>query len=300
MASLRSMILGGHVPTSSSQRNSEYFDVTRKALESRDTILVDATSVGQDLYDDPLPDDLIGIPLPKPPYHIMWLEFLIPAEENKPTMRLGSLVASTEIVNATGLQSFLDGQSVMGLDEDAQKVIRAVQQTTIVQGISWFEAHGRILSAGIFTYWLNEEGDYQDSRYAVPPGSAPRSGLLAAAWALVVFSRMNHRNVKLVEMAARAGKPPKKGSRLRYSSPWNEIVVTSDEQIRREYKGEIEPTGEKREIRFHKVRGHSADYRKGKGLFGKLRVLIWVPEHTVGDPELGTVVSSYRVQGAQQ
>jgi len=51
-------------------------------------------------------------------------------------------------------------------------------------------------------------------------------------------------------------------------------------------------------LRFHNIRGHYADYRKGNGLFGnpKLKKLFWVPEHTAGDPELGTVVSSYKVK----
>jgi hypothetical protein len=56
------------------------------------------------------------------------------------------------------------------------------------------------------------------------------------------------------------------------------------------------PDGEKRELRFHKVRGHYADYTNGKGLFGRLKVCIWIVEHTAGNPELGTVVSSYRVE----
>ena len=46
----------------------------------------------------------------------------------------------------------------------------------------------------------------------------------------------------------------------------------------------------------HWVRGHYADYTNGKGLFGRLKVRIWIVEHTAGNPELGTVVSSYRVE----
>jgi hypothetical protein len=95
-------------------------------------------------------------------------------------------------------------------------------------------------------------------------------------------------------MAAGAPKP-KKNSHPPFSV-WHEIVVTSLPQLRREQKGEIAPDGEKRELRFHKVRGHYADYRKGKGLFGRLKVRLWIVEHEAGDPELGTVKSSYLVE----
>ena len=52
------------------------------------------------------------------------------------------------------------------------------------------------------------------------------------------------------------------------------------------------PVLEKRE---HWVRAHRKDYRDGKGLFGRIKALVWVPEFQRGNPELGTVMQSYRV-----
>jgi hypothetical protein len=75
---------------------------------------------------------------------------------------------------------------------------------------------------------------------------------------------------------------------------WHEIVVTQNTEVR-QARAEDPVEAEKHAVRLHKVRGHFADYRKGSGLFGKLKILIWVDEHEAGDSELGTVVSRYRV-----
>ncbi len=45
---------------------------------------------------------------------------------------------------------------------------------------------------------------------------------------------------------------------------------------------------------LHLCRGHFADYTKGKGLFGKLKVEVFVPEHVRGNPDHGTVIKDYR------
>lgn len=49
---------------------------------------------------------------------------------------------------------------------------------------------------------------------------------------------------------------------------------------------------------FHVRRGHFADYTQGKGLFGKYHGKYWIPATTVGDAEYGTVLKSYRLEGA--
>ena len=75
------------------------------------------------------------------------------------------------------------------------------------------------------------------------------------------------------------------------SSTWHTIHVP---KLAREPQGLTGgPVVERRE---HMVRAHRADYRKGGGLFGRLHELIWVPEHKRGNPELGTVKQSYRVE----
>jgi hypothetical protein len=49
------------------------------------------------------------------------------------------------------------------------------------------------------------------------------------------------------------------------------------------------------ERREHWVRAHRRDYRKGNGMFGRLKALVWVPEFQRGNSELGTVKQSYAV-----
>ena len=43
----------------------------------------------------------------------------------------------------------------------------------------------------------------------------------------------------------------------------------------------------------HKVRAHLADFRKGQGLFGKYRQLVWVKEHRRGYERLGAIAKTY-------
>lgn len=50
------------------------------------------------------------------------------------------------------------------------------------------------------------------------------------------------------------------------------------------------------ERREHWVRGHRKDYRRGNGMFGRIKALVWVPEFQRGNPELGTVQQKYEVQ----
>ena len=49
-------------------------------------------------------------------------------------------------------------------------------------------------------------------------------------------------------------------------------------------------------VAFHLRRGHFADYTKGRGLFGKHKVRVWVPGHAVGDRDFGTVNKCYSIK----
>jgi len=50
------------------------------------------------------------------------------------------------------------------------------------------------------------------------------------------------------------------------------------------------------ERREHWVRGHRRDYRRGAGMFGRVKALIWVPEFQRGNAELGTVQQAYEIR----
>lgn len=53
-------------------------------------------------------------------------------------------------------------------------------------------------------------------------------------------------------------------------------------------------------VPFHLVRGHLADYRKGPGLFGKWRSVVWVPMHKRGMQRAGCVAKSYEARIEEQ
>lgn len=64
------------------------------------------------------------------------------------------------------------------------------------------------------------------------------------------------------------------------------------EVIRRE--GGLESAGLSRAL--HIVRGHFADYREGRGLFGRHHALVWMPAHLKGSIQQGIVTKDYDVQ----
>ena len=104
------------------------------------------------------------------------------------------------------------------------------------------------------------------------------------------LSCMNTRGTRIEPPVERAPAGVVKPNRYACST-WHTIHIP---KLVREPQGLTGgPVVERRE---HMVRAHRADYRKGGGLFGRLHELIWVPEHKRGNPELGTVKQSYRVE----
>jgi hypothetical protein len=321
MASLRSLILDGErrllLHPDNPERSREYFDFAQEALRSRDTILVNTDSVtsivaGQ-LREHGWTQPFAGIPHPRPPYRSMWLEFTTEG----PIMgdfRVGALVSSVDVTDDAVLRRFLE-DSPVGYHQDTVDLIgQAGSRPTVVAAHYYAQVKGWAAGVGACIYWLDREGNYRNNSYGLidrmprgvdleeilkprPENERYYSGIrhvhLMTANTLHAFARMNCHNVKLVPVAAvtakhqRQGRPP--------ASVWHEIVVTGIDVLRTQEKNPL-PDGDPRELRFHKVRGHYADYTRGKGLFGRYQVRLWVPEHTAGNPELGTVVSSYTVK----
>jgi hypothetical protein len=62
---------------------------------------------------------------------------------------------------------------------------------------------------------------------------------------------------------------------------------------------DVEVSSDVLERRQHWVRAHRKDYRQGAGMFGRVKALVWVPEHQRGNPELGTVKQSFAVNSQQ-
>lgn len=105
--------------------------------------------------------------------------------------------------------------------------------------------------------------------------------------ALETLQRLNCDNVKLVQESTsrNPSKPRPKGSIV-----WHTIKV-SESKTR---TTTLSASGETPTIRrYHWVRGHYADYTKGKGLFGRIKGLFWIPEHDAGSLEAGAVLKDY-------
>jgi hypothetical protein len=309
MASLRSMIIDGRItrprrgPPEMQTRYQERAEFTEQALKSHDTILVDITSVASDVQminQDSTDADwqkfskVTSIACPKPPFPQMWLE------GKSELLHVGFLVRRKEsTIQTRQRQPYPQGTSAATL----QQKLEAAK--TDVSVMAWVNRKGNVIYLGQFGYLLDLDGDVlatgdtcledEDKEKDEDQDSRFRNAFrVTQLWVFHALSRINCHNVKLVPVTAGAPKL-KPGAKHAPFSVWHEIKVTDLPEMRRE-QGETAPDGEKRELRFHWVRGHYADYRKGKGLFGRLKVRLWIVEHTAGNPELGTVKSSYRVE----
>lgn len=105
-----------------------------------------------------------------------------------------------------------------------------------------------------------------------------------------VLTSMNTRGTRIEPPFSKAPAQVVKPNRAP-CSVWHTIHIP---KFRREPLG-LPTADEVVEKREHWVRAHRADYREGKGLFGRIHGLIWIPEHKRGNPDLGTVQSSYEV-----
>jgi hypothetical protein len=267
--------------------------------ESPDTIFVRAQSVWNDLVpsgglwmDTVEWDRLMGyraIPKPRPPYQFMWIE-AIATDHLGVSQRIAAILKRWEGPMVRELLAAMPPQEMVTLLSSAHRIVN----TKFLA-----EYQGLISTTGFGLYGL----DLDDNAIAVAvhpydesDPSFPTEILnVRMGWVLHTIARMNCANAKL--MPIDNGRPQKnhRHDKRPPSSVWHEIQVTAAPTIR--YGAA--PGGEEGEthVRFHWVRGHYADYTKGRGLFGKesLRKVFWIPEHQAGKEELGTVVSSYQV-----
>lgn len=305
MASLRSIILDGrfklyvgdglrqNIPDLEEQKGLA--EHSCQELKNRRTILVNAQKVYESMRQVITAkiggdwDDLFyEIPRPKPPYQHMWIESLQDFGKDG-VRRIGILIERA--ARSTFAPDWFDDLP------DVRQHIESDQPTEIVTSYIWNEIDGDAACVGGVIYWTDEEGNLQ---YAFCNGNlGPLSDELRnylccqELWLLHTMARLNCHNVEL--RPAQGHGKVKPGKAHAPFSVWHEIVVKPSLLVRRA-QAENPADAEKHAVRLHKVRGHYADYRRGAGLFGKYKVLIWVEEHEVGDAELGTVVSSYRVQ----
>jgi hypothetical protein len=148
-----------------------------------------------------------------------------------------------------------------------------------------------------FQTLLTDDGVFIDTEMTamVDESETARRGL----WRLLDIAfhsllRMNCANVSLEPTVATRRNNAAKPQR---GTVWHEIKVGTPCFSRQR---EVHHTHI--EIRCCWVRGHYADYTKGRGLFGnpRLRAVFWMPEYERGNPELGEVIATYRVMSDQR
>lgn len=122
-----------------------------------------------------------------------------------------------------------------------------------------------------------------------------RGFLEIAAPALLAVSLMHCKNVTL-----KKEEPPPEAMQKRRLCDRRPALVhhyTLDIQPMREVlrgEGKSQSVGLRRAL--HACRGHFKDYRKGGGLFGRLKGLFWWDSHARGDAAFGAIDKDYRIQ----
>ncbi len=168
----------------------------------------------------------------------------------------------------------------------------------IVTGM-WTTNKGLWMGISSTMVYLSEAGRIVDMTESGPEDEDPESSLRimwdnARGFSMAVANALARMNCRNVELRVAGGAPKvKPGSRqMAPSSYWHEIVVTSVPKFRSVRESESDRS---RQLRSHWVSGHYADYSAGRGLFGRLKGVFWMPEHHRGDEGLGTVCQSYKV-----
>jgi hypothetical protein len=244
------------------------------------------------------------IPRPKPPYRHIWLEAQVADKGDPvPSQKVGVIVRRCDVPPGEDLERWLEKDKHGKLHDSVKQQILRDHPATIVNCVFSYDCEGAAALACTSLYWLDSDGKFLSSGRIAAFSEEPTTDLrmrtyaamrLRQGWVMHTMARMNCANVKLVPVREGAVKhhhrndPP--------SSVWHEIQVADAPKMRRTAPA-LPSDNEGHKVRFHWIRGHYADYTQGKGLFGNpnLRKLFWIPEHTAGDEELGTVAASYNV-----
>ena len=227
-----------------------------------------------------MPDDLPVITSPHP--HL-WLEGIISGK------RLAMQVICADKPDGGGFQ-----QEFFGWTEDeghAELILWRIQAEIAHEGkmdsASWV----------LLNPVPAQESDLFQPALSRTEDRLKRVMVLLMAIVCHAFCKMHCKNVQVTPpwndiAEARSRRRDKPLAAL--ASVWRTIEI-KEETPRRQLN-----TGngyKKTETRLRWIRGHYADYRAGKGLFGdaKRRLLYWIPAHPVGNPALGEEIPEYQV-----
>ena len=229
-----------------------------------------------------------------PPFRWTWIEARIDGADGS-SVRLGCLTQRNDAEGCPFTKQFQDDARKLGNLQSEGPYKHALLMLSFIENDGQIE--GPLGMAGVLT---DEYGEAQG--WAMCPffwrDHADESKRLSlelishcSGLALEAFCWINTQGTQLVE-----SEHPKQSHKHRDLVPmsvWRTIVVGP---VSAPGTKVSEFSSESAERREHWVRAHRADYRKGAGLFGRIKALIWVPEHKRGNHDLGTVVPEYVVK----
>lgn len=257
----------------------------RRSLD-RTTMLVNAQSVWDEFEraggfpEMDLRADLEDV---TPPFPALWIEFQVRAVSR----RVGCLIQRTDATESDARAAKTSGET---FTDGPYKHFVRLDFFMETQGMSayagWLhlltDEFGQIAWNNGQSSYLNEDSDARQGVFA--------RWLMTVAEAIV---RMNTQGTVLVPI----GDGRRLGRRRPLSAPacvWHEIVI-NPERVVKQGEGVSTFSGDAADRREHWVRAHRKDYRKGGGLFGRTKALVWVPEHKKGNPELGCEIPEFRI-----
>lgn len=245
---------------------------------------------------DAMKDRNVLLPAMRPPFDQCWTEYTVSRSwSGGKTIRVGAMFWTQPwddpFDSAGG-----DVAPQLWAELDAAHGHRAVW---CVSALGGFEKDGVFtLNRTLWMWALDEHGDaigYAGRRVDVD--IEEDDGMLVAAFAFA-FSLMNCGNVEFVDHEP----PPRlqRARRRRRQEPlvsYRTLVIRPPGAARRQ-TGPGAPDDGGEALRFHIRRGHFADYRNGRGLFGRedLRRVFWMSPTLVGSKDTGEVVKDYRVE----
>ncbi len=113
------------------------------------------------------------------------------------------------------------------------------------------------------------------------------------------MSVMNCKNVFLEDFDTQPAKKHKKIERVK-KIIFKILTIDPMSKKRRKKPGESPNGVRERLTRLHLVRGHMSNYTKGKGLFGRLHGMFFMPDHTRGSSKYGMVIKDYKIKSGDE
>lgn len=290
MSSILSMIRAGRFH-SSLNRPIVHCPMERQFLDEalhHETMHVLATNIAEEMFSRPISrsdfrTDLEDI---TPPFSRLWIEAAcrIPGG----TFKLGVLVRRFPPPAGDELASLINrgGRTLIECPDKYGHYVDFVMFTEYearviltAMTVAITDKFGQLVWVG---HAIPDSGEHNDTA-----SEMTHRTLFVACEAMV---RMNTQGTVLVPEKSLKLRKPKIG--MLPACVWHTIHIVGPKYI---HGGRDCCTEEAIERREHWVRAHRADYRKGRGLFGHIKELIWVPEHKRGNPELGLVIPQYVV-----